>query len=308
MIRKVRENAREKLQRAVSEVIGAELQGAREDLRAARGELERVREELAAVEARLRASITEERAVVSKAIVDLEWRQRRDLYFAAEVRCAAESEAFILERMPKVPSFPHPWETLRFGLREVAVDGLVLEFGVATGATMRIIREELPDRPAYGFDVFTGLPEDWRTGFPAGAFAQEELPDVGGAELVVGLFEDTLPGFMAEHPGPVAFLHLDADLYSAAVTVLEHVGPRLVEGSVIVFDEYFNYPGWQDGEHKAWEEYAARTGIEFRYDGYTFDHEQLVVTVTRPPQFPGEAAEAVRPGEAADADAVPTAS
>ena len=201
--------------------------------------------------------------------------------------------------MPKVPSFPHPWETLRFGLRKVAVDGLLLEFGVATGATLRIVREELPDRPAYGFDVFTGLPEDWRTGFPAGAFSQEELPDVAGAELVVGLFEETLPGFMAEHPGPVAFLHLDADLYSSAVTVLEHVGPRLVEGSVVVFDEYFNYPGWQAGEHRAWEDFVARSGLEFRYDGYTFDHEQLVVTVTRAPR-PAPVAEAVPAGAAAD--------
>jgi predicted O-methyltransferase YrrM len=294
MFWRVRDSAREKLQRAIVEVVGAELQPARDDLQEILAEVTRAREELRAAEARLRESVAEERAVLSKAIVDLEWRQRRDLYFAAEVRCAAESEAFILERMPKVPSFPHPWDTLRFGLRTLAVDGLVLEFGVATGATMRIIREELPDRPAYGFDVFTGLPEDWRTGFPAGAFAQQELPDAGGAELVVGLFEDTLPGFMAEHPGPVAFLHLDADLYSAAVTVLEHVGPRLVEGSVIVFDEYFNYPGWQDGEHKAWEEYVARTGLEYRYEGYTYDHEQLVVTVTRAARPAAAAADAVR--------------
>jgi hypothetical protein len=284
MLRRLRESGRAKVQRAVAEVFDEGTRDMREDLRASRAELEQVRAQLGEVEERLRTVVTDERAVLSKAIVDLEWRQRRDLYFAAEVRCAAESEAFILERMPKVPSYPHPHETLRAGLRLVGVEGLALEFGVATGATLAIIRDGLPDRTAYGFDVFTGLPEDWRTGFPAGRFAQEELPDVPGAELVVGLFEKTLPGFLAEHPGPVAFLHLDADLYSAAVTVLDHVGPRLVEGSVIVFDEYFNYPGWQDGEHRAWEEFVARTGTEFRYEGYTYDHEQLIVTVTRAPQ------------------------
>ena len=81
--------------------------------------------------------------------------------------------------------------------------------------------------------------------------------------------------------------------------MLEHVGPRLVEGSVVVFDEYFNYPGWQAGEHRAWEDFVARSGLEFRYDGYTFDHEQLVVTVTRAPR-PAPVAEAVPAGAAAD--------
>jgi hypothetical protein len=276
MLRKIREGARSKFQRAVAEVVEAHLADAHR-------QLAEVTAQLGGVETRLREAVAEERQVLSKAIVDLEWRARRDLYWAAEVRAAKETEAFILDRMPKVPSFGHPWETLRFGCGLVGVEGMVVEFGVATGATLRIIREELPDRPAHGFDVFTGLPEDWRTGFPAGRFAQEELPDVSGAELVVGLFEDTLPGFLESHPGPIALMHVDCDLYSATRTVLEHAGSRLVEGSVLVFDEYFNYPGWQSGEHQAWEEFAAKTGLEFRYDGYTYDHEQLVLTVTRAP-------------------------
>jgi len=111
--------------------------------------------------------------------------------------------------------------------------------------------EGLPGRKVVGFDVFTGLPETWRTGFPAGAFAQKLLPDVPGADLVVGLFDQSLPGFLAEHDEPVAFLHLDADLHSSTRTVLDLVGPRLVAGSVVLFDEYFNYPGWQAGEHRA---------------------------------------------------------
>jgi len=93
------------------------------------------------------------------------------------------------------------------------------------------------------------------------------------------LFDESLPGFLAEHDEPVAFLHLDADLYSSTRTVLDLVGPRLVAGSVVLFDEYFNYPGWQAGEHRAWQEYVNHAGLTFRYEGYTYNHEQLIVTV-----------------------------
>ena len=285
MLRRLRESAHTKVQNALRDVLDERRSADREVLRA---ELAATREQLTAEVVRVRADLGGElgaaRDQLAKALVDLEWRQRRDLYFAAEVRAAAESEAFVLQHMPTVPSFPHPYDTLRFGVGEVAVGGMALEFGVATGATLRIIAEGTPGRPVHGFDVFTGLPEDWRTGFGAGSFAQAQLPEVDGVELVVGLFADTLPAFLTEHPGPVALLHLDADLYSAAVTVFDLVGPRLVEGSVIVFDEYFNYPGWQDGEHKAWSEFVERTAAQFDYLGYTFDHEQLVVRITRAPQ------------------------
>ncbi|MDJ0106389.1 TylF/MycF/NovP-related O-methyltransferase, partial [Rhodococcus erythropolis] len=80
--------------------------------------------------------------------------------------------------------------------------------------------------------------------------------------------------------GPVAFLHLDADLYSSTKTVLDLLGDRLVPGSIVVFDEFFNYPGWQQHEYRAWTEFVTRTGISFEYLGYTVDNEQVIVEIT----------------------------
>jgi hypothetical protein len=59
-----------------------------------------------------------------------------------------------------------------------------------------------------------------------------------------------------------------------------YVGPRLRPGSIVVFDEYFNYPGWEEHEHRAWMEYVELEGLRFGYEGYTVDHEQVVVRVT----------------------------
>jgi len=125
-------------------------------------------------------------------------------------------------------------------------------------------------------DVFTGLPETWRTGFPAGEFAQEP-PDVPGAAVVAGLFEDTLPTFLAETDEAIAFMHVDCDLYSSTRTVLDLTSDRLVPDAVLVFDEFFNYPGWQQHEYRAWTEFVERTGRSFEYLAYTGNHEQVVV-------------------------------
>ena len=92
---------------------------------------------------------------------------------------------------------------------------------MATGTTLKIIADAVAnDRAVIGFDTFTGLPEAWRTGFPVGEFAQSEVPKVVGAELIVGLFEDELPAFLARTEEQIAFLHVDCDLYSSTKTVL----------------------------------------------------------------------------------------
>src|SRR5262249_30551955 len=95
--------------------------------------------------------------------------------------------------------------------------------------------------------------------------------------LVTGLFEDTLPDFLTETDEPIAFVHLDADLYSSTKTVLDLAGDRFAPDAVLVLDEFFNYPGWQLHEFRAWNEYIARTGRTLDYLAYTGNNEQVVV-------------------------------
>jgi predicted O-methyltransferase YrrM len=216
---------------------------------------------------------------VIRAVHDVEFRSRRDLWAAGEREAAASSERFVRDVMPTARVFDDSVATLEYALSLAPSDGMALEFGVYSGRTLTVIAEARKHNQVFGFDSFQGLPEDWRSNIPAGTFATEQLPDIAGAELVVGWFNETLPDFLANHPGPVAFLHLDADLYSSTATVLKHVGPRLRPGSVILFDEYFNYPGWEQHEHRAWQEFVARTGIQCRYVAYTCNHEQVTVVV-----------------------------
>lgn len=177
------------------------------------------------------------------------------------------------------PIWTHPHDVLRYALGQLEVPGLVCEFGVAGGTTLSIIADAMPDRRVVGFDGFSGLPEDWRPGFPAGTFAQPP-PQIPGAQLQIGMFADTLPNFLAYTDEPIAFIHMDCDLYSSTATVLDLVYPRLVDGTIIVFDEFFNYPSWEQHECRAWEEFVDAKRISFNYLAYAANCEQVAVQVT----------------------------
>jgi len=97
--------------------------------------------------------------------------------------------------------------------------------------------------------------------------------------LHVGWFEDTLPKFLDEHPQPVAFVHIDSDLYSSANTVLWGLKDRLRTGSIIVFDEYFNYPYWREHEYKAFAEFVDTFDIAFEYIGYAVRGYSVAVKI-----------------------------
>ncbi|OYQ35513.1 hypothetical protein CHU95_07215 [Niveispirillum lacus] len=159
-------------------------------------------------------------------------------------------------------------DVLRFALNAAAVPGLVLEFGVRRGTSLRHIAAATV-QAVHGFDSFEGLPEGWGNEL-AGTFSLgaegTDLPAMPAhVRLHKGWFEDVLPGFLAEHAGPVRFANIDCDIYSSTVTVLRELAPRLVPGSVLVFDEFIGNRTWADHEFKAWGEFAARTGIRYRH-------------------------------------------
>jgi len=88
-------------------------------------------------------------------------------------------------------------------------------------------------------------------------------------ELIKGWFDETLPRFLTQHPGNFAFIHVDCDTYEATRTLFQAAGGRVAAGTVIVFDEYFGYPGWRVGEWKAWQEFVGERGVRYEYVGFS---------------------------------------
>jgi hypothetical protein len=167
------------------------------------------------------------------------------------------------------------WDT-RKRLLDVAqaaigeIPGDILEFGVAGGESLLMFAEAFPERTVYGFDSFEGLPEAWWTR-PKGAF--KSTPPLLGrpnVELIEGWFEQTVPRFLDTWPGPAALIHVDCDLYSSTCASLIPVLRRAQPGTVVVFDEYYNYPEFARHEWRAWREAQHRHHIASRciaYDG-----------------------------------------
>jgi predicted O-methyltransferase YrrM len=191
---------------------------------------------------------------------------------------------YIKAHMIDAPYFEKHPALVRFALDQVTKPGLTLEFGVGRGKSMRWIAARVQG-PVHGFDSFEGIQEHWN-GNPIGAFAQKKMPKVpDNVEFHVGYFDATLPQFLATHPEPIAFLHVDCDLYSSTVTLFDGLAERLQPGAIILFDEYYNFHRWQQHEFKAFQEFVARVGLRYEYIAFSVTGQQVAVRVLENPAY-----------------------
>jgi tetratricopeptide (TPR) repeat protein len=161
--------------------------------------------------------------------------------------------------------------------------GLVCEFGVGSGRSLRMTQEILPlNTELHGFDTFTGLPQPWGVE-PIGSYSTGgAIPNMEGrVYFYKGLFKNTLAPFL-EKSGSDAFLafaNIDCELYSSTLDVLEAMHGRIVPGTVLVFDEYVGHPTWRQDEFRAWRECCKRSGWKYEYLAFSLSTCQAVVRV-----------------------------
>ena len=179
---------------------------------------------------------------------------------------------YILNELKRTKRFNKRTQLFAYSLSQSRLNGLVLEFGVASGGTTNYLASLIPNEVVFGFDCFTGLPEKWGM-FPKGYFKTEGLPPVReNVKLVPGLFQNTLGKFLQEYKEKARFIHIDADLYSSTIYVLKTLieEKRIQEGTVIQFDELFNCLNWwKSGEYKALQELTNKYQIKYEILGYS---------------------------------------
>lgn len=148
--------------------------------------------------------------------------------------------------------FPGKWDyAKRYALYEWVIkkeslsDKIInyMEFGVAEGASFRwfVQQNANPESRFYGFDTFTGLPENFGI-YKKGAFDTKnlipEIPDVR-VKFYQGLFQQTVPGFLLKlNNSGRNIIMMDADLYSATLYALTSIAPFLKKDDIIFFDEF----------------------------------------------------------------------
>lgn len=131
-----------------------------------------------------------------------------------------------------------------------------LEFGTADCETFIwwLKENQHPSSRFFGFDTFTGLPEDWGD-YKKGAFdLQGNIPEVKDERVSLhkGLFQDTLHDFLKDFNNDKRkVILLDADLYSSTLFVLTTLAPFLKTNDIIIFDEFSS----QQHEYLAYENF-----------------------------------------------------
>jgi O-methyltransferase len=162
---------------------------------------------------------------------------------------------------------------------ETHLEGEIVECGVYQGGSGLLLamcaQAASPPRKVHLCDSFAGLP----AAGPQDLHYSESMFDVTSesavkslvaahglgdvAVLHQGWLKDTLPSVVASRK--FCFAHIDVDLYDAYKVSLEHIYDHMVDGGVLVFDDYFDQ---SPGGKAAIDEHLARTG-ELLYAGPT---------------------------------------
>jgi tetratricopeptide (TPR) repeat protein len=190
-------------------------------------------------------------------------------------------EYLVSEHCKTLPITGSMIDTFKLALNAANSEGLVLEFGVRFGNSIRQIAALVDSKQiVHGFDSFEGLPEIWHHE-PKGSYTTKgEIPAVpSNVQLHAGWFEDTLPAFLAGHNGPVRLINIDCDIYSSTKTVLDLLSSRIVSGTVLIFDEYIGNEHWREDEFKAFQEAVIHYGWGYEYLCFSIFTKQVVVRI-----------------------------
>ncbi|MEJ2375095.1 MAG: tetratricopeptide repeat protein [Pseudolabrys sp.] len=183
--------------------------------------------------------------------------------------------------LPKLPSlYFHRWAFYDAVVEQSIRSRPFYEFGVWRGESFKYLIKTF--NKGYGFDTFTGLPEDWHVGNgkyeKAGAYSSNgEIPKIEGAEFIAGRFEDTLPIFFSE-PRPLAsVINFDADLYSSTIFALNQSKSVMDKDTVLIFDELIAHECWEENEFKALNEFVAKNKLAYEVIAISFFTKQVAV-------------------------------
>jgi len=149
------------------------------------------------------------------------------------------------------------------------LEGDVAEFGVFRGGSLELIAQLHPGKTAWGIDSFEGLPEPTQhdNHHKKGDFKEVEYENILGYFGTMHRNVNLLKGFSPDIFNNIdqykkfCFVHIDVDLYESVAHGLAYFYPRMVDGGVILLDDY----GWDttEGAKRAVDEFihAQEQGI-----------------------------------------------
>lgn len=159
--------------------------------------------------------------------------------------------------------------------------GTIVECGTWRGGMIAGIASLLgKERSYYLFDSFEGLPDarpidgqralEWQRESSSSRNYNNCRADQSEAKtamqrsaatdfhIVKGWFNESLPKYDG---GEIALLRLDADWYESTMQCLEQLFFRVVPGGVVIFDDYYTWPGCALAVHEFLSKHERPEGI-----------------------------------------------
>jgi hypothetical protein len=147
-------------------------------------------------------------------------------------------------------------------------EGCIIEVGVYTGGSAKLLALANQKRMVYLFDTFQGIP------YTSGPLDKHQKGDFSATETVVrsylsdcqnvrfctGIFPQTWP---KQEIGKIALAHCDVDMQRSAEDFIKFVYPNLAVGGFMVFDDY-NAPGCE-GVKYAVDEFMNRINTKAHF-------------------------------------------
>ena len=126
------------------------------------------------------------------------------------------------------------------------LEGIAAEAGVFGGASLFMLAHAF-DGQIQAFDSWSGFPDltehDRMDMYKKGSFfaplelAKERLSFTDRVSWHKGYFEDTLPTI--DKSTKYSYVFVDADLYGSVKTCFNFFWPKMIQGGVLIFDDYF---------------------------------------------------------------------
>ena len=181
------------------------------------------------------------------------------------------------KNIPKMIGYPY--DAFKIATESSLKSGLVLEFGVSFGNSIKQIAK-LISTDIHGFDSFQGLPESWHNESKGTYSTKEIIPKLPKNVCIhKGLFKETIPKFLKKNNDSIRLINIDCDLYSSTNTVLNLLSNQIVPGSIIIFDEYLGNENWREDEFKSFQEAVKKYKWKYEYLAFSLLTKQVVLKI-----------------------------
>ncbi len=189
-------------------------------------------------------------------------------------------EAYIKYRkhMEKVPLFRRGDHIREYSFKRLIQNFpnqnyLIIQLGVHDGKNSKhysyLVKKFKCTCKIIGFDSWDGLSEDW-TGMTKGRDKGSQLiekpkpPDF--CIYKKGNTSTELKKFLTKQSKKsINMVHFNLDTYTPTKSCLDLLKPFLNKGTILIFDDFYGYPGWSMHENKAFEKFIIKSQIKYKF-------------------------------------------